>query len=157
MNIGIIIYSQTGNTNTVATKLQERFLENGHVAEIVQLKALGEVRPGMKDIQFQSLPDVEQYDVLVFGSPVQAFTLSSVMKCYLSQLDSLKGKKVALLVTQFFPLPFMGGNQAVARMKQICEEKGASIYTAEIINWSRRRRDLNIIDCVSRMSHSLKG
>lgn len=155
MNIGIIIYSQTGNTNTVVNKLKERLSANGHVAEIVQLKVLGEVHPGKKDIQFQSLPGVEQYDVIVFGSPVQAFTLATPMRCYLEQLDSLIGKKVALLVTQFFPYPFLGGNQAIRRMKQICEEKGARICVAEIINWSRRRRDVNITEVVERLSDSL--
>lgn len=155
MNIGLIIYSQTGNTNIVAKKLLEKLSAAGHAAEIVHIKAEGPVRPRMKDIELQSLPSVEPYDAVVFASPVQGFALSSVMAAYLSQLDRLTDKKVALLVTQFFPFPFMGGNQAMDSMRQICEDKGANISSTEIINWSRRSRDLAINDCVARMSDSL--
>jgi flavodoxin len=154
-NIGIVIYSQTGNTKSVAGQLQEKLLASGHGADIIPLQVVGEVKPGMKDIQFHSLPGVEQYDVLVFGSPVQAFSLSSVMSSYLSQVDSLKRKNVALLVTQFFPYPFMGGNQAMSRMKQICEEKGAQVCGSQIINWSKRSRDQNIVKSVELLVNNI--
>ena len=157
MNIGIIIYSQTGNTKSVAKKLQDKLAADGHVAEIVQLETVEKVHPGMKDIQLVSLPNVESYDVLVFGSPVQAFSLSVVMKSYLSQMDSLQGRKVALLVTQFFPFPFMGGNQAVGIMQQLCEKKGLNICSTEIIHWSRPNRVKNIEEGVARLSESIRA
>ncbi|GAI33129.1 unnamed protein product, partial [marine sediment metagenome] len=68
MNIGIILYSQTGNTYSVSLKLKEKLITAGHSVDIERLKVVGEVRPGIKDIKFETLPDAEPYDALVFGS-----------------------------------------------------------------------------------------
>lgn len=89
MKIGIILYSQTGNTYSVAQKLQEKLIAKGHSVDLERLKAVGELRPGGKNIQFESIPDIEQYEAMIFGSPVQAFSLSSAMSKYLSQIVSL--------------------------------------------------------------------
>jgi len=135
MKIGIILYSQTGNTYSVSLKLKEKLITAGHSVNIERLKATGEVRPGTKDIKFETLPDAKPYDALVFGSPVQAFSLSSVMVSYLTQIASLQGKKVAFLVNQFFPFPWMEGNRTVGQMKKICESKGAAVCGVAIVNW----------------------
>ena len=118
MNIGIILYSETGNTYSVSQKLKEKLIKTGHSVNIERLKVIGKVNPGKKDIQFDSLPDIEPYDALVFGSPVQAFSLSSAMTAYLSQIKSLQDKKVAFLVTQFFPFPWLGGNRTIEQIKK---------------------------------------
>jgi len=152
MKIGIILYSQTGNTYSVSLKLKEKLITAGHSVDIERLKVVGEVRPGTKDVKLEMLPDTEPYDVLVFGSPVQAFSLSSVMASYLTQIVSLQGKKVALLVTQFFPFPWMGGNRTAGQMKKICESKGAVICGAEIINWSNPSREKRITEVVEKLS-----
>ena len=152
MNIGIILYSQTGNTYSVSLKLKDKLITAGHSVDIKRLKVIGEVRPRTKDVKFEMLPDTEPYDVLVFGSPVQAFSLSSVMASYLTQIVSLQGKKVALLVTQFFPFPWMGGNRTVGQMKKICESKGAIVCGAEIVNWSNPSREKRISEVVEKFS-----
>ena len=152
MKIGIILYSQTGNTYSVSLKLKDKLITAGHSVDIKRLKVIGEVRPGTKDVKFEMLPDTEPYDVLVFGSPVQAFSLSSVMASYLTQIVSLQGKKVALLVTQLFPFPWMGGNRTAGQMKKICESKGAAICGAEIVNWSNPSREKRITEVVEKLS-----
>ena len=152
MNIGIILYSETGNTYSVSQKLEEKLVEAGHSANIERLKVIGKVNPGKKDIQFESLPDIEPYDALVFGSPVQAFSLSSTMTAYLSQIKSLQDKKVAFLVTQFFPFPWLGGNRAIGQMKKICESKAAAACGAEIVNWSNPSREKRITEVVEKLS-----
>ena len=152
MNIGIILYSQTGNTYSVSLKLKEKLITAGHSVNIERLKVTGEVRPGTKDIKFEALPDTEPYDALVFGSPVQAFSLSSVMASYLTQIESLQGKKVAFLVTHFFPFPWMGGNRTVGQMKKICESKGAAVCGAEIVDWSNPSREKRITEVVENLS-----
>ena len=152
MKIGIILYSQTGNTYSVSLKLKEKLITAGHSVDIERLKVIGEVGSGTKDINFETLPDTEQYDVLVFGSPVQAFSLSSVMASYLTQIASLQSKKVAFLVTQFFPFPWMGGNRTVGQMKKICESKGAAVCGASIVNWSNRSRKKRITEVVEKLS-----
>jgi flavodoxin len=75
MNIGMIVYSQTGNTLSVATKLKEKLSAAGHSVNFERLKVVGEVKPGTKDVQFETLPNAGQYDALVFGAPVEAFSL----------------------------------------------------------------------------------
>jgi len=152
MNIGIILYSQTGNTYSVSQKLKEKLVKAGHSVNIERLKVIGKVNPGKKDIQFESLPDIEPYDALVFGSPVQAFSLSSTMTAYLSQIKSLQDKKVAFLVTQFFPFPWLGGNRAIGQMKKICESKAAAVCGAEIVNWSNPSREKRITEVVEKLS-----
>jgi len=152
MKIGIILYSQTGNTYSVSLKLKEKLVTAGHSVDIERLKVIGEVRPGAKDIKFETLPDTGLYDALVFGSPVQAFSLSSVMASYLTQVPSLQDKKVAFLVTQFFPFPWMGGNRTVGQMKKICEPKGAAVCGAAVINWSKRSREKRITEVVEKLS-----
>lgn len=109
MNIGIILYSETGNTYSVSQKLKEKLVKSGHSANIERLKVIGKIHSSTKDVKFETLPNIEPYDALVFGSPVQAFSLSSAMTAYLSQLKPLKDKKVAFLVTQYFLFPWLGG------------------------------------------------
>ena len=82
MKIGIIVYSQTGNSQSVAEKLKDRLTEKGHTAEVEQVVPAGEVSPGTKEVHFKSKPDVEAYEALVFGSPVQAFSLAAAMKAW---------------------------------------------------------------------------
>jgi len=152
MKIGIILYSQTGNTYSVSLKIKEKLITAGHSVNIERLKVVGEVRSGTKDIKFETLPNTEPYDALVFGSPVQAFSLSSVMASYLTQIPSLQGKKVAFLVTQFFPFPWMGGNRTVGQMKKICESKGAAVCGAAIINWLNPSREKRITEVIEKLS-----
>ena len=152
MKIGIILYSQTGNTYSVSLKLKEKLVAAGHSVDIGRLKVIGEVRPGAKDIKFETPPDTEPYDALVFGSPVQAFSLSSAMTAYLSQIKSLPDKKVAFLVTQFFPFPWLGGNRTIGQMKKICESKGATICGAAVVNWSKPSREKQIVEIVEKLS-----
>lgn len=152
MNIGIILYSETGNTYFVSQKIKEKLIKVGHSVNIERLKVIGKVNPRKKDIQFDSLPDIKPYDALVFGSPVQAFSLSSTMTAYLTQIKSLQDKKVVFLVTQFFPFPWLGGNHAIGQMKKICESKGATVCGAAVINWSKPSRKKQITDIVEKLS-----
>jgi flavodoxin len=152
MKIGIIVYSQTGNTYSVAQKLKERLSAAKHSVGLERLKLVGEFKPGLKEYRFEALPDTAKYDALVLGSPVLGFSLSPVMKSYLAQRAAFKNTKVAFLVTEFFPFPWMGGNQAVGTMRRICESKGASVCGSGIVNWSSKRRNQQITEVVDRLS-----
>ncbi|MGE5549694.1 MAG: flavodoxin family protein [Bacteroidota bacterium] len=148
MKIGIIVHSQTGNTYSVAQKLKEKLAAAGHAVDLERLKAVGEVKPGTKDVRFESLPDIGWYEALVFGAPVQGFSLAPAMASYLAQIGSLQGKKVACLVTQHLPHPWMGGNRTVGQMKRICEAKGAVFCGSGIVNWTNKRREQKIVEVV---------
>jgi len=151
VNIGMIVYSQTGNTHSVALKLQEKLSAAGHAVTLERIEVVGDVAPG-QPVQFKTLPDAAKYEALVFGSPVQAFSLCQAMVDYLKQVASLQGKKVAFLVTEAFPYPWLGGNRAVRQMKRLCEAKGAAVCGSGIVNWMKKRREQQIVEVVDRLS-----
>lgn len=152
MNIGIIIYSQTGNTNSVALKLKEKLSAAGHSVGIEQIEISGELGPRATNFQLKRKPDVDTYDALVFGAPVQAFSLSPAMKSYLMQMASLKGKKVACFVTKHLPFYWTGGNQAVNKMEKICKSKDGTVCGSGVVIWSSAHRDHKITEVVEKLS-----
>jgi flavodoxin len=148
MKIGIIVYSHTGHTLSVATKLKERLSANGCAVNLEQVETIGPARPGATYVQLKTKPKVETYDALVFGSPVQGGTMPPAMARYLEQVTSLQGKKVACLVTHFFP-PEWGANQTISQMKAICESKGATVCGWGDVGWPRlglKRRVAGVVD-----------
>ena len=157
MNIGIIVHSETGNTHSVAMTLKEKLSAAGHAVNIERLKVVGEFKAGIKDLPLETVPDAGQYDALVFGAPVQAFSLSAVMAGYLERIASLQDKQVACLVTEAFPYPWMGGNRAIRQMRKICESKGATICGTGIVNWMNARRDQQIVEATDRLSGAFQS
>ena len=151
MNIGLIVYSQTGNTLSVAQKLEQALTKKGHSATLERIEVEGDVTPG-QPVQFKTLPSTEQYDALVFGSPVQAFSLCQAMVEYLKQVAPLEGKRVAGLITQAFPYPWLGGNRAVRQMKRLCQAKDAVVCGSGIVNWMKKRREQQIVAVVDQLS-----
>jgi flavodoxin len=151
MNIGIIVYSQTGNTHSVALKLQEKLTAAGHSANIERVEVSGEARPGTKDFQLTTKPAVDPYDALVFGSPVHGFSLSPAIKRYLEQIAPLQGKKVACLVTKQLPFYWTGGNRTINQMKKLCTAKDGTVCGSGIVIWSSARREQMITDVVEKL------
>ncbi len=152
MNIGIIVYSQTGHTLQVAEKLKDALIGEGHSVALDQITVVGERTPQTKKFELETQPDVTSYDAIVFGSAVEAFSLSAVLSRYLKSLGSLEGKQVACLVTQQFPYPWMGGNRAIGQMKKICQSQGASIRATGVVNWAKSRREKTMAVTVDRLS-----
>jgi hypothetical protein len=151
MNIGMIVYSQTGNTWSVAQKLQEKLSAAGHTVTIERIEVIGEVSPG-QPVRFSATPNPQPYDALVFGSPVQAFSLCQAMVGYLKQVAPLQGKAIACLITQAFPFPWLGGNRAVRQMTRMCKAAGADVCGSGIVNWMKKERDQQIVDVTDSMS-----
>lgn len=154
MNIGIVVYSQTGNTLSVAEKLKSKLAEAGHSVSLDQVSVVGGRKQGDRAFTLDSTPELGGYDAVVLGSAVEAFSLSPVLSRYLVQLDSLQGKRVACLVTQQFPYPWMGGTRAIRQMKRICKSKGASVCGAAVVNWAQSRREKTINDAIKRLAES---
>jgi hypothetical protein len=143
MNIGLIVYSQTGNTLSVVETLREKLAASGHSATVERIEIEGEYQPG-QPVQLATIPDPAPYDTLVLAAPTQAFSLVGVMKQYLAQVDSLQGKSVACLTTEFFPFPWMGGNRSIRQMKALAVDRGATVLGSGIVNWSRKTRTRQI-------------
>jgi len=152
MNIGIVVYSWSGNTLSVAEKLKAKLTAGGHSVTLEQVAVVGERKQGARDFQLETLPDVAPYDAVVFGSAVEAFSLSSVLAAYLKQISSLDGKKVACLVTQQFPYPWMGGNRAIRQMRKLCTAKSGTLVGSAVVNWAKSRREQTTAAAVDRLS-----
>lgn len=151
MKIGIIIFSQTENSYSVALKLKDKLIDGGNEVEIERVVPAGNVHPRTKIVEFENEPDVSGYDALVFGSPVHAFNLAPAMRAYLEQIPTLQDKKIACFVTKGLPFNWTGGNKAIDTMKKICESKGGNIVGTEIIVW-RGDIDKKIDDLTRRFS-----
>ncbi|MFZ7134533.1 MAG: flavodoxin family protein [Eubacteriales bacterium] len=151
MNVGIIVYSYTGNTLSVAQKLEHALNGRGHSTNIVMVEALKNDPRSSDPIKLKSNPDVSPYDIIVFASPVQAFSLARIMKLYLSQVSDLSDKKVYCFVTQRLKKRWLGGNHAVNQIKSACKEKGSDILLSGIVNWSSDSREEQIEDIINRL------
>jgi flavodoxin len=114
----IIYYSLTGNTKSIAEKIQNK--TGGDVFEIKTAKtypteysalteeAKRELQTGDLPALKKSPPDMSLYDLIFVGSPVWWYTVSTPVMSFLRQAD-FAGKKVAAFCTheggigKFFP------------------------------------------------------
>ena len=145
MKIGIIVYSHTGNTLSVAERIREKLTAKGHETELKRVIPAVDDPKVKAPMEFASAPDATDYDVLLFGSPVWGFSLSTVMKDYLTKQPSLSGKPVGCFLTHAFPYPWLGGNSAMKQFRGLCEKKGAKVAATAIVNWSSKKREKDII------------
>jgi len=152
MNIGIIVHSHTGNTLSVAEKLKDRFLAEGHLVTLEQVTAVNEDPAAAANVELKTIPDIAGYDVLILGSPVRAFSLSPVMLLYLNQLPSLQGKKISCFVTQQLPFAWMGGNRSIKQMKKAIISKNGTVVETGVVNWSSKKREDLITDIINRLT-----
>jgi len=150
MNIGIIVYSKSGNTESTARRVQESISTTGHQVKTELITIKGELKPGETNIEFENRPDPGEYDLLFFGAPVQAFSAALVMSSYLDKLSSLQNKKVFCFVTKGLPFNWTGGNRALNQMKKICKEKGAKVSGTGIVKWGKNR-DQDIEELVQKV------
>lgn len=155
MKIGIIIFSKTNNTYAVAERLRDALVKKGLDVEIERVIPVNE-DPGVKGaVEFKHCPDVSPYDVIIFGSPVWAFSLAGVMKAYLDQVASLSGKKVYSFVTKQMASKFTGGNKANRQIKSAVEAKSGTVANAYIISWGSKKREEEISAFINQMTQAL--
>lgn len=155
MKIGIVVHSHTGNTHSVGQRLREALERAGHKVEIERLEVVGGEQPNARQFQITSCPDVSGYDAVILGAPVRGATISPVMAAFLSQVPTLKGKKVLCYVTMFFPFAWMGGSNAIAKMGAASEARAGSVCGTGIIRWSGRGRDERITAVIDQFVRAL--
>ncbi len=152
MKIGIIFYSLSGNTRQVAEKIEKNLSAAGHTVSLEEIRISGDTPAQAGKFKLEHVPSVEEFEALILGSPVQAFSLNPVMKAYLDTMPSLKGKKVALFVTKHLPMLWLGGTGAIGIMKKACEKKEARVVGTEIVVWSGKHRSRSIKNCEDSVS-----
>jgi hypothetical protein len=153
MNIGIIVFSKTGNTLSVAEKLQGTLLEKGHKVTLEKVTAGNDSEMDPGRIELSNGPSTQGYDMLVFAAPVNGFRLAAVMQAYLQGLPSLEGTWLAGFVTEAFPFPWMGGNQALKGMEKLVSAKGGTLSATGVVNWMfRGKREKLIAETVGKIA-----
>ena len=149
MNIGIILYSQTGNTLSVAKQMMNVLEKKGHKVSIERVEIQGELKHP-EPVKFSFVPDSSAYDALILASPVHGFSLSTPMRQYLEEHSKLRGKRIACFVTMAFPFAFMGGNRTIGQMRDICKGKGGKVIRTGVVNWMGEERRKGIMKIVVR-------
>lgn len=154
MNIGIIVYSLTAHTLTVATRLKEKLTAGGHRVTLERVETVGPPKPQFENADLKTEPAIDGYDAVVFACPVRGGTIPSPMNRYLEQIPSLQEKRVACVVTHFFRREW-GANQVLASMWEICESKGATVRGVGEVRWFSLHREQQIARVVQDLSQLL--
>lgn len=147
MNIGIIVYSLSGHTLTVATRLKEKLAAGGHSVTLERVETVGPPNPRFEQAELKTRPVLDAYDAVVFACPVRGGTVPPPMKRYLEQIPSLRDKQVTCLVTHFFRREW-GANQVLGAMREICESKGATVCGVGDVQWFSLHRERQIAQVV---------
>ena len=138
MNVGIVVYSLTGNTFAVAESVKQALIAGGHSVSFETIKAKNEDPNYAGSVELTQAPQLEGMKCVVLGGPVRGFATAPIMKAYLQQLPDLKGLPVYLFVTHHFLWAFLGGNSAIGMTRKkkkkkkrktdrVCSRKSPSI------------------------------
>ncbi len=129
----IACYSYSGNTLTVAQKLQESI--NADFTRIEPVKDKWYVIKAINAYMSKKWPikpcitDISDYDCLIVCSPVWAGRPTPGVNQYLEELENVSGKKCAVLVT-------MGGDgsqMAIRQIRDVLEGKGMEFIGQMVI------------------------
>jgi hypothetical protein len=151
ISIGIIVYSQTGHTLSVARTLEQKLAALGHTASLQQIETRGEANPSDPSGELKTLPVVDGHDALVFGSPVWGGVPAWPTTHYLDTIASLRDRPAAILVTGALPAA-IGRNQTIAKLTEILEAKGASVLGYGSVCWFSPRRSRQITEQIHHVS-----
>ena len=105
MKIAIIVYSETGHTLSVALQLKERL-------DALDVNILELTTDSTRSRHLTNCPPLEGYDRILFGFPVQGFSLPIPVKDYLMKVNFPVGKEVGVFTTQYFNHDWLGGNSS---------------------------------------------
>jgi flavodoxin len=155
MKIGIFVHSQSGNTAKLALAITHCLREKGHDVDVELLRPIGKINPGTRHVEFKKLPEVNEYDFLLFGSPIWAFNASPVIVSLLHQITSLKGKKALYFTTSGFPSFMSGCKRAHKKVKELLQDLTAEVIDGYALSWgiwcSKKRLDQAVADICSKI------
>ncbi len=110
MKVLVIYFSQTGNTEKIASAIYEEASRNNDAV----LKKLNEVDHG----------SLNEYDQVFIGSPIHAGSIAKEIKEFLKQVPRLPQLKLAGFITHSTPTyPEQTFDQMTQPFVEICKEK----------------------------------
>jgi hypothetical protein len=137
MKIGIIVHSSTGTTRRFADLIAAELQKQNHTVEVTQLQTDVPITSGTarqaRKYKLVNAPDGSQYDFILAGGPVWAFSASPVILDGIAALSAAAGKRLLPFVTMAFPLKGMGGRQAISLMTKTAQGIGAKVEPGIIV------------------------
>jgi menaquinone-dependent protoporphyrinogen IX oxidase len=130
----LITYYHFGETPKVAQRLGQTFLSKGITAEtfLIEDKKKTPLKKQFKNeskLEVAFNKNLEDYDLIIVGSPVVSFSSAPIINQFLKSLPELMGKKFILYATGI-GLP---GN-TVKKMTGILSTKAADVIDSEIFS-----------------------
>ena len=131
MKIGLVYYSRTGNTRSVAKTLEEKLKEKKadvDLIEIEHVKRPGFFTAGRAASRQEELPikntdfNMEKYDIILAGCPTWAGKPSPFIKSFFVEAKNVQGKKIAFFGTGMSPVK--SREQFIEIMKTDVEKAG---------------------------------
>ncbi len=142
MKKAVVFYSLTGNTKIIAN------LFEGY--DQLEVKTNNNY-PQSTDNKLVDIPDISDYDEIIFACPTHGARMAKPMVNYVRQLASLKGKIVNVFITHFFPYKWLGGSQTLKQFKKLIESKEGHVGHMVSIDWKSKYREKYILDMLNQL------
>jgi flavodoxin len=144
MNIAIIYYSFSGNTGQACMFLREKLAGVGHSVTLVEVKPQQEetdfFRQGRMASKHQ-IPElangncsVAPYDLVIFASPVWAFTFTPAVRAFLQACTGLGNKRCACFLT--CGAQIASGN-ALKEFSRAVVDKGGAVFFSTYVTGAK--------------------
>ena len=148
MKVGLIVYSETGHTLSVANELKAALVQKRHdvVLDMITVKNV------KTDKSLVNLPLLEGYDVIIFATPVQGFSLPLPVLEYLKRSKLPKKQRIGVLMTQYFKFAWLGGNHTMKQLLGAVAYANPDLYGYGDVHWSCKRRSEQIVAVVRKLS-----
>ena len=126
MNAGMVLFSYMGHTRQLGEVLQQELEEAVHTVDLIVLETQEPLNLSADRTAIKPVPVVDNYDVLLLGSPVHGGRISAPMRAFLAENEGFGGKPCVLFVTHFLRRSW-GAEQTMTEFVDKCREKGARI------------------------------
>jgi hypothetical protein len=135
MKIGVFVHSKTGNTARLALAVTHALREKGHDVAVELLRPIGKVNPGSRHVEFRNLPDAADFEMVLIGGPIWAFSASPVVTSAIKQIPGLKGKRALYFLTSFLPPPISGCKRAHDLVSRLLKDAGSAQLEGCSLSW----------------------
>lgn len=161
MNISLVIYSHSGNTQKLAELARDLLIKEGHKVDLTSLvtsPALDTKNPvNAAQLTITNLPSVQDADAVIIGGPVWAFRPVAPLPLAIKELGTqLKDKPVLAFVTHSFPWAWLTGTSSMNTLRRLAADQGAKALPGVVLSSAGRRNAAKYQAAAEQLRDSLK-
>ncbi|HAV20025.1 MAG TPA: hypothetical protein DCX17_03260 [Firmicutes bacterium] len=146
MEIGILVYSETGHTISVIDAFKKAN-EASHVIDIFRIST------NASKTSISNIPTtIKKYERLIIAGPVQGFSLCAPLILAIKEIGDFGDKKMDILLTQHFRWAALGGNRALRQAQTEIIFRHGNVEKSTIVHWSSRHREDQIQQAIKLLS-----